>query len=92
MSGLRDAFAAHVTQRNLLHVAVDIYLSLSLMVFACCLLFCFSCSPLLSRNGLLLAHHAGWEMQVRCFDNAITVVKTCHFLFCFFSTPTTYLQ
>lgn len=80
MSCLWDAVTADVTQRrNLLHIVAGIYFSLP-WFFACCLRFCFLCLPL-SRNGLLLAHHAGWEMQVRCFDNAITITKTCHFLF-----------
>lgn len=80
ISPLWRAVAANVTQRrNLLHIVVDIYLA-HVLLAACVLFFVFP-PPLLSRNGLLLAHRAGWEMQVRCFDNAITVAKTCHFFF-----------
>lgn len=33
------------------------------------------------KSELLLTHHAGQEIQVRCFDNAVIVAKTCSYFF-----------
>lgn len=39
------------------------------------------------KSGLLLTHHAGQEMQVRCFDNAVIVAKTCSYFFFTYAPP-----